>query len=95
MDRDRDRHYSQQRHPEHDRYRDIDIEEGLMDSTEQGLQDISRTSKLLASFNSCNSSLTRSDFKSFTGISPPVSVVQKIGCTVPITNLRQPPTLQD
>ena len=50
MERD-SRRYSHHRHHEHeheheqDRYRDIDIEEGLMDSTEQGLQDINRTSK--------------------------------------------------
>ncbi|XP_034452293.1 electrogenic sodium bicarbonate cotransporter 4 [Hippoglossus hippoglossus] len=42
-DMDRDRHYNQHRHREHDRYRDIDIEEGLMDSTEQSLPDINRT----------------------------------------------------
>ncbi|XP_036954173.1 electrogenic sodium bicarbonate cotransporter 4 isoform X4 [Acanthopagrus latus] len=46
MERD-SRRYSHHRHHEHeheqDRYRDIDIEEGLMDSTEQGLQDINRT----------------------------------------------------
>nr|QOU09175.1 csolute carrier family 4 member 5B [Lateolabrax maculatus] len=42
-DVDRDRRYSQHRHQEHDRYRDIDIEEGLMDSNEQSLQDINRT----------------------------------------------------
>lgn len=46
-DMDRDRRYSHQRHQEHDRYRDIDIEEGLMDSTEQSLQDINRTGKSL------------------------------------------------
>ncbi|XP_060927125.1 electrogenic sodium bicarbonate cotransporter 4 isoform X4 [Limanda limanda] len=40
---DRDRHYNQHRHREHDRYRDIDVEEGLMDSTEQILPDINRT----------------------------------------------------
>ncbi|XP_035514348.1 electrogenic sodium bicarbonate cotransporter 4 [Morone saxatilis] len=40
---DRDRRYSHHRHHEHDRYRDIDIEEGLMDSNEQSLQDINRT----------------------------------------------------
>uniref|UniRef100_A0A3Q1HTD9 Anion exchange protein n=1 Tax=Acanthochromis polyacanthus TaxID=80966 RepID=A0A3Q1HTD9_9TELE len=34
-DMDRDRRYSHQRHHEHDHYRDIDIEEGLMDSAEQ------------------------------------------------------------
>uniref|UniRef100_A0A3B5A5K2 Anion exchange protein n=1 Tax=Stegastes partitus TaxID=144197 RepID=A0A3B5A5K2_9TELE len=39
-DMDRDRRYSHHRHHEHDRYRDIDIEEGLMDSAEQSLQDI-------------------------------------------------------
>uniref|UniRef100_A0A3B4ZVA9 Anion exchange protein n=1 Tax=Stegastes partitus TaxID=144197 RepID=A0A3B4ZVA9_9TELE len=43
-DMDRDRRYSHHRHHEHDRYRDIDIEEGLMDSAEQSLQDINRTS---------------------------------------------------
>ncbi|XP_008292850.1 electrogenic sodium bicarbonate cotransporter 4 [Stegastes partitus] len=42
-DMDRDRRYSHHRHHEHDRYRDIDIEEGLMDSAEQSLQDINRT----------------------------------------------------
>ncbi|XP_051278028.1 electrogenic sodium bicarbonate cotransporter 4 isoform X3 [Dicentrarchus labrax] len=42
-DMDRDRRYSHHRHHEHDRYRDIDIEEGLMDSNEQSLQDINRT----------------------------------------------------
>ncbi|XP_060927122.1 electrogenic sodium bicarbonate cotransporter 4 isoform X1 [Limanda limanda] len=42
-DMDRDRHYNQHRHREHDRYRDIDVEEGLMDSTEQILPDINRT----------------------------------------------------
>uniref|UniRef100_A0AAQ6AGG6 Anion exchange protein n=1 Tax=Amphiprion ocellaris TaxID=80972 RepID=A0AAQ6AGG6_AMPOC len=42
-DMDRDRCYSHQRHHEHDRYRDTDIEEGLMDSAEQSLQDISHT----------------------------------------------------
>lgn len=42
---DRDRHYSHHRHQEHDRYREIDMEEGLMDSAEQSLQDINRTSK--------------------------------------------------
>ncbi|XP_051806628.1 electrogenic sodium bicarbonate cotransporter 4 isoform X5 [Acanthochromis polyacanthus] len=42
-DMDRDRRYSHQRHHEHDHYRDIDIEEGLMDSAEQSLQDISHT----------------------------------------------------
>ncbi|XP_065818697.1 electrogenic sodium bicarbonate cotransporter 4 [Labrus bergylta] len=40
-DMDRERHYSHQRHHEQDHYRDI--EEGLMDSTEQSLQDIHRT----------------------------------------------------
>ncbi|KAM6931046.1 electrogenic sodium bicarbonate cotransporter 4 isoform 2-T2 [Xenentodon cancila] len=38
---DRERRYSH--HGHHDRYRDIDVEEGLMDSTEQSLQDINRT----------------------------------------------------
>ncbi|XP_049906709.1 electrogenic sodium bicarbonate cotransporter 4 [Epinephelus moara] len=42
-DMDRDRHYNHHRHQEHDNYRDIDIEEGLMDSNEQSLQDINRT----------------------------------------------------
>lgn len=46
-DMDRDRHYSQHRHHEQDQYRDIDMEEGLMDSAEQSLQDINRTSKLV------------------------------------------------
>ncbi|XP_070690232.1 electrogenic sodium bicarbonate cotransporter 4 [Pempheris klunzingeri] len=40
---DMDRRYSQHRHQEHDHSRDIDIEEGLMDSNEQSLQDINRT----------------------------------------------------
>ncbi|KAM9810257.1 electrogenic sodium bicarbonate cotransporter 4 [Neosynchiropus ocellatus] len=40
---ERDRHYSHHRHQEHDQYRDIDIEEGLMDSNDQSLQDINRT----------------------------------------------------
>ncbi|KAK9522285.1 hypothetical protein VZT92_018760 [Zoarces viviparus] len=40
-DMDRDRHYSHHRQPEHSRYRDI--EEGLLDSNEQSLQDINRT----------------------------------------------------
>uniref|UniRef100_A0AAX7VFI0 Anion exchange protein n=2 Tax=Astatotilapia calliptera TaxID=8154 RepID=A0AAX7VFI0_ASTCA len=40
---DRDRHYSHHRHQEHDRYTEIDMEEGLMDSAEQSLQDINRT----------------------------------------------------
>ncbi|XP_059193442.1 electrogenic sodium bicarbonate cotransporter 4 [Centropristis striata] len=39
---DRDRRYSHHRHQD-DRYRDIEIEEGLMDSNEQSLQDINRT----------------------------------------------------
>ncbi|XP_038137900.1 electrogenic sodium bicarbonate cotransporter 4 [Cyprinodon tularosa] len=43
QDMDRDRHYSHSRHHGNDRYRDIDIEEGLMDSAEQSLQDINRT----------------------------------------------------
>uniref|UniRef100_A0AAX7UEX5 Anion exchange protein n=1 Tax=Astatotilapia calliptera TaxID=8154 RepID=A0AAX7UEX5_ASTCA len=42
-DMDRDRHYSHHRHQEHDRYTEIDMEEGLMDSAEQSLQDINRT----------------------------------------------------
>ncbi|XP_044054032.1 electrogenic sodium bicarbonate cotransporter 4 isoform X2 [Siniperca chuatsi] len=42
-DMDRDRRYSHHRRHEQDRYRDIDIEEGLMDSHEQSLQDINRT----------------------------------------------------
>ncbi|XP_069380402.1 electrogenic sodium bicarbonate cotransporter 4 isoform X1 [Paralichthys olivaceus] len=42
-DMERERHYSQHRHHEHDRYQDIDIEEGIIDSTEQSLQDINRT----------------------------------------------------
>lgn len=42
---ERDRHYGHNRHQDHDHYRDIDIEEGLMDSAEQSLQDINRTSK--------------------------------------------------
>ncbi|KAJ4941581.1 hypothetical protein JOQ06_011460 [Pogonophryne albipinna] len=40
-DMDRDRRYSQQKHPERSRYRDIDVEEGLMESNEQ--RDINRT----------------------------------------------------
>ncbi|XP_041855263.1 electrogenic sodium bicarbonate cotransporter 4 isoform X2 [Melanotaenia boesemani] len=40
---DRDRRYSHQRPHDHDRYTEIDMEDGLMDSTEQGLQDINRT----------------------------------------------------
>lgn len=47
-DTDRDRRYSQRRHPEHDPYEDIDMEEGLVDSNEQSLQDISHTSKSVA-----------------------------------------------
>ncbi|KAM4745775.1 electrogenic sodium bicarbonate cotransporter 4 isoform 1-T1 [Anableps anableps] len=43
QDMDRDRHYGHNRHHDHDRFRDIDIEEGLMDSAEQSLQDINRT----------------------------------------------------
>ncbi|XP_053276677.1 electrogenic sodium bicarbonate cotransporter 4 [Pleuronectes platessa] len=42
-DMDRDRHYSQHRPREHERYQDIDVEEGLMDSCEQILPDINRT----------------------------------------------------
>uniref|UniRef100_A0A3Q1IH46 Anion exchange protein n=1 Tax=Anabas testudineus TaxID=64144 RepID=A0A3Q1IH46_ANATE len=42
-DTDRDRRFSQRRRHEHDRYQDIDMEEGLVDSNEQSLQDISRT----------------------------------------------------
>ncbi|XP_055367745.1 electrogenic sodium bicarbonate cotransporter 4 isoform X2 [Betta splendens] len=42
-DMDRDRRYSQLQHPEQDQYQDIDVEEGLMDSNEQSLQDISHT----------------------------------------------------
>ncbi|XP_077570641.1 electrogenic sodium bicarbonate cotransporter 4-like [Stigmatopora nigra] len=43
---DRERRYSRHRHHEPDQYnqyRDIDMEEGLMDSREQSLQDINRT----------------------------------------------------
>ncbi|KAM8865989.1 electrogenic sodium bicarbonate cotransporter 4 isoform 2-T2 [Synchiropus picturatus] len=40
---ERDRHYSHHRHPEPDQYRDMDMEEGLMDSHDQSLQDIHRT----------------------------------------------------
>ncbi|KAI4820912.1 hypothetical protein KUCAC02_028870 [Chaenocephalus aceratus] len=40
-DMDRDRRYSQQKHPERSRYQDIDMEEGLMESNEQ--TDINRT----------------------------------------------------
>ncbi|XP_037634513.1 electrogenic sodium bicarbonate cotransporter 4 isoform X1 [Sebastes umbrosus] len=42
-DMDRERRYNHHRHQEPDRYRDMDIEEGLMDSNEQSLQDINRT----------------------------------------------------
>ncbi|KAF3696187.1 Electrogenic sodium bicarbonate cotransporter 4 Solute carrier family 4 member 5 [Channa argus] len=42
-DMDRDTHYSHHRHREPDRYQDIDMEEGLMDSNEQSLQDINHT----------------------------------------------------
>ncbi|KAM3610388.1 uncharacterized protein V6R79_003219 [Siganus canaliculatus] len=42
-DMNRDRRYSHHRHHEHDCYRDLDLEEGLMDSNEHGLQDINRT----------------------------------------------------
>lgn len=42
---DGDRRYSHHRHHEHDRYRDIDIEEGLTDSNEQNLPDVNHTSK--------------------------------------------------
>lgn len=43
---DPDRRYNQPRH--HDQYGEIDMEEGLIDSAEQSLQDINRTSKLEA-----------------------------------------------
>ncbi|XP_077377044.1 electrogenic sodium bicarbonate cotransporter 4 isoform X4 [Festucalex cinctus] len=39
----RDRRYSHHRHHEPDHYRDIDMEEGLMDSHDHSLQDINRT----------------------------------------------------
>ncbi|KAK5871726.1 hypothetical protein PBY51_004588 [Eleginops maclovinus] len=42
-DMDRDRRYSQQKHSDRSRYRDIDMEEGLMDSNEQSPRDINRT----------------------------------------------------
>lgn len=45
QDLERDRHYGHNRQHDNDRYRDIDIEEGLMDSAELSLQDINRTSK--------------------------------------------------
>ncbi|CAB1450020.1 unnamed protein product [Pleuronectes platessa] len=48
-DMDRDRHYSQHRPREHERYQDIDVEEGLMDSCEQILPDINRTRVLTVS----------------------------------------------
>ncbi|GLD73315.1 electrogenic sodium bicarbonate cotransporter 4-like isoform X1 [Lates japonicus] len=56
-DMDRDRRYSHHRHHEHDRYQDIDIEEGLMDSTEQSLQDINRTTVLTVNSRSQSHSL--------------------------------------
>ncbi|KAM9823472.1 electrogenic sodium bicarbonate cotransporter 4 isoform 1-T2 [Syngnathus typhle] len=40
---DRDRRYSHPRHHESDQYRDIDIEEGIIDLPDQSLQDINRT----------------------------------------------------
>ncbi|XP_061622706.1 electrogenic sodium bicarbonate cotransporter 4 isoform X4 [Phyllopteryx taeniolatus] len=40
---DRDRRYSHHRHHEPDHYRDVDVEEGLMDLHDQSLQDINRT----------------------------------------------------
>ncbi|XP_028312250.1 electrogenic sodium bicarbonate cotransporter 4 [Gouania willdenowi] len=40
---DVERRYNQQRHHEHERYRDMDMEEGMVDSADQSLQDISRT----------------------------------------------------
>ncbi|XP_037535894.1 electrogenic sodium bicarbonate cotransporter 4 [Nematolebias whitei] len=40
---DTDRRYSQQRLRDHEQYRDMDMEEGLIDSAEQSLQDINRT----------------------------------------------------
>ncbi|XP_051924159.1 electrogenic sodium bicarbonate cotransporter 4 isoform X2 [Hippocampus zosterae] len=40
---DRDRRYSHRRQHEPDQYRDIDMEEGLMDSEDPSLQDINRT----------------------------------------------------
>ncbi|KAG7489239.1 electrogenic sodium bicarbonate cotransporter 4-like isoform X1 [Solea senegalensis] len=43
VDRDRDRRYNHHRHREHDQYRDVDMEEGLVDLNEQSLQDINRT----------------------------------------------------
>lgn len=42
---ERERRYSHHRHREHDRYHDIDMEEGLTDSNEQSLPDINRTGK--------------------------------------------------
>lgn len=47
-DTERDRRYSQRRRSEQERYEDIDMEEGLMDSNEQSLQDISCTGKSVA-----------------------------------------------
>ncbi|KAM7392155.1 hypothetical protein PAMP_022788 [Pampus punctatissimus] len=46
-DMDRDRRYSHHRHHEQDQYRDIDMEEGLMDSNDQSLQDINRTNDII------------------------------------------------
>ncbi|XP_058492989.1 electrogenic sodium bicarbonate cotransporter 4 [Solea solea] len=43
VDVDRDRRYNHHRHHEHDQYRDVDMEEGLVDLNQQSLQDINRT----------------------------------------------------
>ncbi|XP_029915766.1 electrogenic sodium bicarbonate cotransporter 4 [Myripristis murdjan] len=42
-DMDRDRHYSHHRHHDHERYREIDMEEGLIDPSEQNIPDINHT----------------------------------------------------
>ncbi|KAM9857870.1 electrogenic sodium bicarbonate cotransporter 4 [Aulostomus maculatus] len=42
-DMERDRRYGNHRHQEPEQYRDIDMEEGLLDSNDQSLQDINRT----------------------------------------------------
>lgn len=45
-DMDRSRHYSQQRHHEDSRYRDMDVEDGLTDSNEQSLHHINHSGEL-------------------------------------------------
>lgn len=45
-DMDRNRHYSQHRHHEDSRYRDVDVEEGLTDSNEQSLHHINHAGKV-------------------------------------------------